>query len=187
MVPLAFVMLPTPLTADAQKSDVLNRAIHSIQSILPTGWTVVERLPGEIPWGHYWCSEYQGPKGTKIVLIGTKSVSVQFLSMTNVWSDRPVARESIELWLMPAAYADTWWSWFCHHRPIQPIHVFQDSSVGVFGQVGHRLNSKAEFDALLSKSAGNRWPDSPVNRPELLSWQNWQSDVSNALKREFVN
>ena len=123
----------------------LDRAISVFEKALPQGWSVAERKPNDFPWGHHFCDDYAGPKGTKVVVVGPKPVQVAWMSRSGESLSTPVAKESLEVWFMPPEYKDNWSSWLCFHRPVQPIAVLKGPSVSVFGRPSHRLTQKQNF------------------------------------------
>ena len=161
--------------------------INAFEKALPEGWSVAERTLGEIPYGHHYCDDYAGPKGTKVVVVGPKSVHVVWTSLSGQIINSPIAMESLELWFMPPEYQDSRMAWFCLHRPIQPVAILQNSSVLVFGRPSHRLNSKTSLSELLTKASIISWPKSPANDRSQISWASWEKDtrlsVQNSLPK----
>jgi hypothetical protein len=82
--------------------------------------------------------------------------------------------------VMPAQYHDSWWSWLCYHRPIQPVHIASVGTIRVFAQPSLHLNSEHEFRTLISTATAFGWPDA------VISWRTWQDDLATALKGGFV-
>jgi len=157
----------------------VDRAARAITRALPGGWSIVEENDQEIPYGHHSCDNYAGPRGMKLVVLGVKDVNLHLQDHDGNWYTRPAARESVELWLMPSGYRDSRWSWLCHHRPIQPARVSSVGLLRVFGQPSHRLNSEAEFRALISTASAFGFPEAVV------SWPTWRDDIASALRAEF--
>ncbi len=47
------------------------------------------------------------------------------------------------------------------------------------------LISEEDFRSILSKFSGVRWPDSPGNKPELLTWKDWRLKLRKAIEKEL--
>lgn len=153
-----------------------------IQQGMPEGWRIVERQDGQIPWGHHWCDDYRGPRGIKLIAVGPRIVNAQMRDRaTGQWTSQPLAREAVEIWVMPAAYRDSATAALCLHRPIQPESISRTYEVAVWARPAHRMNSTVEFDAALAQSSASGWPESPWNDWSKLSWTTWRQDLAKAL------
>jgi hypothetical protein len=168
--------------AGAQTQPALEATARAVEEALPTGWTVAERKSNEFPWGHHWCEDYSGPKGIQIIVVGPKPVSVQMKMKDGISQAFPIAKESLELWVMPPEYRDSWKAWLCFSRPIQPTSIAAVAGARIYGRPAHRLNSEAEFKDLLSKAHAVSWPSSPWNDPATFSWATWARDVEVAAR-----
>jgi hypothetical protein len=166
--------------ARAQGPADLDRATRAIRRALPGGWSVIDQEDGQIPYGHHWCGHYDGPKGTKLVALGVKDVQLHLQGQDGEWYTRPAAKESLDLWVTPAGYRDSWWSWLCYHRPIQPVNVVRVGAIRIFAQPSLHVNSEDEFRTLISTATAFAWPDAAI------SWRTWQDDLATVLKGEFV-
>jgi len=164
----------------------LDRAVKAITNSLPVGWTIAERKPDQIPHGHHWNENYTGPKGFLLIVKGIRPVDAEFSDAHEKWNAIHVATESLEIWVMPGNYRDSFFRWLSIGRPIPPTVVLKRSTVKVYARPSHVLISKQQFWRILSKSNGVMWPDSPVNSPELLSWKNWRLNLEEAVKKEFA-
>lgn len=183
---LIAVILSASSVATGQGVDlVISEAAIRIERGLPSGWTVVEREAGQIPWGHHWCNEYRGTTGIKLIAVGPKTVNARMLDRsTGKWADQPMAKEAVEIWIMPGAYRDSPAAALCVHRPIQPESIARSQGVAVWARPAHRLNSAAEFNAALAQSNGSGWPESPWNDWTKLSWASWKRDLASAIERK---
>ena len=81
-----------------------------VRSALPVEWQVAEVESGQIPWGHHWGEDYQGPTGQRMVLVGPRTVNVSWCAQDGTWNRSPMAREALEIWIMPGNYRDSWGS-----------------------------------------------------------------------------
>jgi hypothetical protein len=176
---LCLVTLAFPVEAQHSLSSA---ALESaVRAAFPSSWSVAERKDGQIPWGHHWCDEYKGVTGVLLVAVGPSPVPVKFLDASGTWTARPVARESLEIWIMPATYHDNATAALCFQRPVQPTAVVGTRDARVWARPAHRINSDAEFNAILSQYRAIAWPESPSNDATRLSWPSWQHDISSSV------
>lgn len=174
------------LTLETEAGDdgkrLQERALSKLVARLPHGWQIAQYEQNQFPWGHHFCSSYAGPFGTKVVLAGPKAVPVQWTTATGEERQTFLASETLEIWLMPVRYRDTWLRWLCFSRPIQPVEVYSGNGVRVFAQPAHRIHSDSKFQQdVLASAVTVRWPDSPKNNPSLISWHGWEKQTANAL------
>ena len=71
---------------------------------MPAGWAIVARTTEEVPFGHHFCENYDGLRGTRFVVKGTNPVQSEFLDQQNEWRAVTVGTESIDMWVMPGDY-----------------------------------------------------------------------------------
>jgi len=175
-------------TAPAVAGDAsqLDRAVNAVTNAFPSGWTLAVRKTNEIPYGHHWNQNYTGPKGLLVIAKGIRPVNADFSDANEKWHAVHVATESLEIWLMPSNYRDSPFAWLSIDRPIQPTAVVNQSPIKVYAQPSHLLLSEQQFWDILSKFNGVRWPDSPGNNPELLTWKDWRLKLSKAIEKEFA-
>jgi hypothetical protein len=178
-------MILFTVSAVASDTNQFDRAINAITQSLPPGWTIAERKSNEIPWGHHWNENYTGPKGLLIIAKGVRPVSAEFSDPTGRRWAVHVATESLEIWLMPSTYSDSFWAWFSIDRPIQPTVVVAHGPIKIYARPSHLLISQKNFENILSNTNGVSWPDSPGNNPKLLTWKNWQFELKAAMQKEF--
>jgi hypothetical protein len=164
----------------------LDRAIKAISQSLPQGWTVAERKSDEIPWGHHWSQNYTGPRGLLVIVKGTRPVDAEFSDPTGRRWAAHVATESLDIWVMPSDYSDSFRSKFSIGRPIQPTVVVANGPIRAYARPSHLLLSQKDFNKILSNKTGVSWPDSPVNSPRLLTWKDWKLELKGAIQREFA-
>ena len=152
-----------------------------IQSVLPSQWRIVEIKDNELPWGHYWSTDYKGKKGQMIIIEGPSEVSCNIRDNAGKWNTLPVAKETIELWIMPPDYKDTWKRFLDPHRPVPAKEIFGSKIGKVYGKTAHRLKDEKQFRELLKNVTEICWPDSPHNNGK-VSWQSWQEDMKKKLQ-----
>ena len=177
---LVWLAIPFITSAVAADTNPFDRAINAITNSLPSGWTMAEQKTNEIPWGHHWNESYDGPKGLLVIVKGVRPVDPEFCDTNGVWrrSTIHVATESLQIWLMPSNYSDSFWSKFSIDRPIQPTIVVNHGPIKVYAQPS--VVTSQNFSEILSTNRGIRWPD------VTLSWKDWRPQLSNAIKTEFA-
>lgn len=170
----------------------LERATKAIVATLPAGWTVVTQQSGEIPYGHHWDENYTGPKGTLLVLKGTRPLYAEFADPSNAWHAVHVATEGLNIWLMPSDYSNSRFSWLSFKRPIQPKVLLARGPLKIYAAPKPILIiSEKEFFSMADRSRGVRWQDPQGQSPEFLAgkdWklkEDWRSKLQKALEREF--
>jgi hypothetical protein len=169
----------------ADDTSQFERAIAAITNALPPGWTVEERKSNQIPYGHHWQESYTGPKGTLLIVKGTRPVNAEFSDSNSNWKAVHVATEALEIWIMPNNYNNSSWQWLSITRPIQPIVVVHHGPIKVYASQWAVLLSQKDMDDLLSKPSGIRWPDD-IDSPDFLTWKDWRSKLHDAIKKEFA-
>jgi hypothetical protein len=177
---LKVVLISASVSAATQSFE--NQIIGSaIQAVLPSQWKIVEIKKDELPWGHYWSTEYNGKKGQMIIIEGPSEVSCNIRDNAGKWKTLPVAKETIELWIMPSNYTDTWKRFFDPHRPVPAKEIFESKTGKVYGQTAHRLKDEKQFKELLKTVTEISWPDSPYNNG-MVSWKSWQEEIKKKLQ-----
>lgn len=143
----------------------------------PQTWTLAERKEDQVPWGHHWSDGYRGHGGTKLILVGPTPVNLHWQDQAGGWHEEPLARESLEVWILPAEYREGRWGF---HGPPPAELVAANRMDRVYALPSHRLNSEDEFNAFLKKVSATSWPASPHNGAS-LSWKSWKVDLTKAL------
>jgi hypothetical protein len=107
---------------------------------LPSGWTVAVREDSQLPQGHYWgdwSRDYAGPRGRDVVAVGPQPVALSWRANDGSSHTDSIARESLDIWIMPANYREGFWSRINLHAPEHPTEIFSGSSVKVFAMPSH--------------------------------------------------
>jgi hypothetical protein len=154
----------------------------AIKGIVPENWKIIQIKKNEIPWGHYWGIDYDGPKGYLLVLEGPADVLFNWQDRSGNWHKDPIAKEALELWVMPSGYKRSWKRFFVLHRPIAAKHIFSSEYGEIYGKQGHLITSKEKTEEILSQAKSTAWPDSPHNGKQ-LSWSTWEKDLKQGLKK----
>lgn len=158
-----------------------DRLIDNIKKSIPSEWRIAEIKSDVIPRGHYWGLEYKGPKGLSIVLEGPMDVFLHWKDKKGDWHQEALAKESLELWIMPHEYRESWKRFFIIHRPKSAELLFSGRIIKVYVYPAHRGVSDKKFNEILSHAKSTSWPDSPANNG-VLSWKTWKKDLTNSLK-----
>lgn len=146
---------------------------------VPPGWQLAETKLDQTPWGHHWSDGYKGHGGTKLTLVGPRDVEFRWSDSSGKPHEEPLAKESLELWIMPGQYREGM-SVLDFHAPIPAGLVFSSKAVRVYGRPSHRIVTQQRFEELLRQAAATDWPRSPHQRKTPLSWAAWKSDVERA-------
>ena len=153
-----------------------------IKTNAPPGWKIKETQEGQIPWGHYWGAEYNGPTGRLILLEGPADVNFHWRDSGGKWHVEPIAKEALKLWIMPPGYSDSWKRFFNPHAPIPAKKIISNNKFAIYGQPTHLIKSEETFNAFLKQATSTGWPDSPHNA-DTLSWSTWNEDLRKVLKK----
>jgi hypothetical protein len=168
---------------DAGGPDNIDAATSVVAAHLPGGWSVAIREDGRLPQGHYWGDwgrDYTGPRGRYVVAVGPQSVAMSWRANDGSWHTDAIARESLDVWIMPGNYREGFWSRINLHAPEHPTQVFSGSSVTVFAIPSHAVIDQTRFEEILASAAETDWPDSP-SRSRKLSWTAWRTTIAAAL------
>ena len=112
--------------------------------------------------------------------LGPQPVAVFWRARDGSSHKDAIARESLDIWIMPANYRESFWSRLSLHAPEHPMEVFSGSSVKVFAMPSHASIDQTRFKEILANAAETDWPDSP-SRSRKLSWTTWQTTLASAL------
>ncbi|MCA1568612.1 MAG: RHS repeat-associated core domain-containing protein [Acidobacteria bacterium] len=116
-------------------------AINIILAAMPPGWKLAETIPAQIPWGHN-SSGTDKSGGTKLILVGPQDVEFTWRDSSGGWHSEALAKESLELWIMPPSYRNDPLDALDFHRPTPASLIHSDSSVRVYARPAHRLVSE---------------------------------------------
>jgi hypothetical protein len=158
---------------------------RAILSVLPPGWTLAETKAEQIPDGHHWDwrKKYDGPKGQLLVLTGPTDVPFAWCDYNGEWHQEFLEKESLNLWVMPPKYRDSWLSIFNPKRGPRARSIYSRKGGTVYALPSVRVTSKARFDELLrGKVRETRSSDSPASKG-VLSWETWEGDLKRALEK----
>jgi len=157
------------------------KVVEELIAAAPRGWSLAETKPDRIPWGHHQSDGYKGHGGTKLILVGPNPVSLHWRDQTGNWHDDPIAKESLEIWVLPSEYREGKASILDPNAKVPAELVSASRSVRIYAIPSHRLNSESEFNVVLGKANATSWPASPYGGTVSLSWKTWQADLAKAL------
>lgn len=167
----------------ADESMVYEATIAKIKAALPSDWSVAETKADVLPEGHYWGMEYDGRKGLELVLQGPRDVLFHWKDRNDTWHQEPVAKEALDLWLMPSSYEESWRRFFVMKRPKTAKLLFSGPMVKVYSFPSSRVIAVERVDEIfkLKLAKSTDWRDSPSNTGT-LSWETWKDDLQRALQ-----
>lgn len=145
---------------------------------LPADWRLVESREGQGPQGHGPVE----PNGQLHVLVGPGPVSFRWQDAAGEWHDEELAREAIEVWVMPGSYRPSLRRFWEHHRQVPPQGVHASRRVRVYAQVSHRLVDEERFNALLSVARSTSWSDI-VDKS--CTWEDWAEQISSRFRAAY--
>jgi hypothetical protein len=170
--------------ADAE-NEQLKQFADRIIAKMPSNWRVVEEKTGVIPYGHYDGLKYEGPGGLVIVLEGDRDVFLHWEDESGMWHQESLAKEALEIWIMPPEYHQSWKRFFIMKSPEPAERIYAGKKAKVYGYPTSRWASqegRERFNEIVpSLSVATRWPDSP-RHTGILSWSTWKEDIKEVLK-----
>ncbi len=152
---------------------------------MPSTWRVVEEKTGVIPYGHYDGLKYEGPGGLLLVLIGDRDVFFDWKDKSGVWHQESLAKESLEVWIMPSEYHQSWKHFFVMKSPVPAERIYSGKEVKAYGYPTHHIASLEKFEEIVSSFSAvtTSWSDSPINTG-VLSWTTWENDIKEVLQNQ---
>lgn len=186
LVALSILVAMTGCRTGADGPRTTAEARRVLEAALPASWSVARSQDGQVPWGHYWGdwgANYNGPRGVLVVLVGPEPSEMCWQSASGEWHRDPVGREAIDVWLMPGAYSQGFWSWLNPHAPQRAPLVFSGAAIKVYAQSSRYVTDEAAIKAILAKAAATGCDAEVVTD---LSWGVWRSDIQRALEEHPV-
>jgi hypothetical protein len=150
-----------------------------VLKLAPAGWAVAEDTSGQVPQGHYWGDqgrEYRGPRGRRVVFMGPGEVEFTWRDQNGALQHEKLGKETLELWIMPGDYKESWASKLNFHAPEPAELIFAGANVRVYAKPAARVTSEARFKAILKEAIETRGLDS-----QPLSWSTWRADLQREL------
>jgi hypothetical protein len=120
----------------------------TVLKLAPTGWVIAADTVGQVPEGHYWGDrgrDYQGPRGRHVVFMGPRDVEFIWRNRNGAWQHENLSKETLELWIMPGNYRESWASWFNLHAPPAAELIFSGANVKVYAKPSARVTSEARL------------------------------------------
>ena len=154
---------------------------NKIISQLSSDWKIIEEKKDVIPFGHYVEPNSQVNLGIEFKVISNKDVFLHWEDKKYVLNKTALAKESLQIWIMPKKYHQSWKRFFIMKKPIPAREIYSNSMIQVYAYTSHYIASKEKFYNLPWTSTA--WPDSPHQTGE-LSWTNWENDIVNILKNK---
>lgn len=162
----------------------LKRVADKIVAKMPNTWRVVEEKTGIIPYGHYEGLKYEGTGGLALVLEGDQDICLHLKDKNGVWHQQPLAKESLEIWVMPPEYHQSWKRFFIMKRLVPAEKIYDGKEAKVYAYPTHHIASLEQFDEIVSSLSAvtTTWPDSPYHTGN-LSWATWREDIKKAFQK----
>jgi hypothetical protein len=161
----------------------VDAATAVVAAHLPSGWSVRTREDDQLPQGHYWGDwgrDYTGPRGRHLVLVGPQSVAMSWRANDGSSHSDAIARESLNVWIMPANYHEGFWSRINPHAREPPKEVFVGGHMKAFAMPSHEVVDETRYKNIRADAVEMDWPDSP-SRSKKLSWPTWRTELAAVL------
>lgn len=145
---------------------------------LPQDWSLIESRAVQAPPGH-------GPveaSGRLYVLLGPGAVAFQWQDESGQWHSEDLAREVLELWVMPGTYRPSLLRFVEHHRHVPPQRIYTSEKIRVYGRVSHRIVAEDRFYELLKVAYSTSWSDIPE---ATCTWADWPEAIATSLGAEY--
>ena len=145
---------------------------------LSQDWSLIESQAGQAPPGH-------GPveaSGRLYVLLGPGAVAFQWKDESGQWHNEDLAREALELWVMPGAYRPSPRRFVEHHRHVPPERIYASEEIRVYGRVSHRVVAEDRFNELLKVAYSTSWSDISE---ATCTWQDCPEAIAASLGAEY--
>lgn len=161
--------------------------VTRIESVLPKGWTIVERQSAVFPYGHYWGQEYVGVRGDKLVIQGVADINFSWQDSIGLWHTVAGAKEALEIYVMPPAYRESLLRFFKPMRPKAAHLILEGKSVKVYAYLSAWVTEKdmVMIEQRVKQSQSSYWADSPKSTGS-LTWNNWSNDIERAFNGDLT-
>ena len=173
-----FVLLGTSCGSPVAEPPPGDEIEEALTSSLPQAWSLSERQESQAPPGHGPVE----PSGRLYVLLGPGPVAFQWKDESGAWHSEELARETLELWVMPGAYRPSPKRFLEHHRHVPPDLVYASDRIRAYGRVSHRIVDEQRFDDLLRKAYSTSWSDIAEKR---CTWTGWSEAIAASLGAAF--
>ncbi|ANH70948.1 hypothetical protein ABE85_25705 (plasmid) [Mitsuaria sp. 7] len=108
----------------------------------------------------------------------------EWQSKSGVWTREALARESLTLYFMPAAYSED--RIRSPKGPQSATLAFENHGCQVYGYVSFQTIDSKRFDTLLKVANATRWVGGPTTDQE-LSWPTWKLQLRQAMGAGLQN
>jgi hypothetical protein len=107
----------------------------------------------------------------RLVLQGPAEVSMHWTDSEGQGHVTPLARESLELWLMPASFEERRLGLLERlHAPVPAEWLLRGNETNLYAMPCHRISSDQEFREILERATATGWPESPCGGTQALTW-----------------
>ncbi len=145
---------------------------------VPEYWSLAESREGQGPPGHGSVDR----SGRQFVLLGPGPVAFQWKDEAGQWHNEELAREALELWVMPGSYRPSLRRFFEHHGHLPPKRIYASDRLRVYAQVSHRIVNEDRFSELLRTARSTSWSDIA---DKSCTWTDWAEEVSESFRVHY--
>jgi hypothetical protein len=92
-----------------------------------------------------------------------------------------LGKETVEVWIMPGAYRESWASWLAWHKPPPAELIFSSVNVRVYARPSARLTSEASEARLRTILKDASETHGLGSSEDSLSWSTWRADLMRVL------
>jgi hypothetical protein len=109
--------------------------------------------------------------------MGPRDVEFTWRDQNGALQHENLGKETLELWIMPGDYRESWASKLNVHAPEPAELIFSGANVRVYAKPSARVTSEARLKAILKEATETRGLES--DQP--LSWSTWRADLQTEL------
>ena len=148
--------------------------IEGITSNIPNMWELQKSVKEHVHYGFH----NDKIKGELYIFTGPKTVYWNNKDKAGKWNKNGLAKESINLWIMPADYSPGWRTYFRIGEPKLPRKIFSPKDIKVYAETSHYISDQPKFKKLLNESTDVYW-----DKIESITWENWESDIVKSIDK----
>jgi hypothetical protein len=153
-----------------------------IAAAAPPGWSVVRRVDGAVPYGVVPGSAGLEPGSIGLTLAGPERVAVSgYYCAHGTFCASPVdAREALEIWIMPRAFAETAGpvAWTTRGASL----IARCHGQAIYGLVSRYAGDVLDFDGGFTQSSTETSQMPPQSGDLATSWQTWRQDLKALIR-----
>lgn len=165
--------------AAAVSATVLERRIAAA---MPEGWSLARRAQGAVPYGFVPGPGGRGSASVALTLVGPEGVAISgYYCAQGAFCEQPIAaREAVEVWIMPAAFADAAGppAWTTRGASL----IARCHGRAIYGLVSRYAGEALDFDGRFTGASTetSRMPQRGGDLP--TSWRDWERDLGKTVR-----